>query len=473
MTAVGTVGSFHHPVLPACEASERLFKAQFKQIFSVEGVPATKAMLTLCWEVSDTTGSRDSDTIEAVMRDVFGFETKKFKIPAKSSLNSTLSELHSFIASYDSPRSLLVLHYAGHGDRGNGLWVSGTRDFATNFSFNSVKDEMERHSHGDILFILDCCSSAAIVRGADSGRTVEILAACGETEKASDDTHRTFTHLFSKLARENSTDGPVSIQSLSNEFHRSDYDLVPFWTRTAGSHPIILNPVTSSISSNPMSTFGVVQFHVAERPESKECQQLVNDITLLRRHFQVSTDLATVLFTCPLQSSTMFTVRLPAPIYERLEHDMVFACLGYLRLSQSERLFSMDRRDRIGLYWDQLENEQAKLNLTSTVAGSFYRTSSILYAAGIGIPVIIDNYKNRRCKSFRARHQTWKELMLVLHMNLGQHVVLVEAWRKYYDVCLLGGERLAALEGIQNAWHLAIELLGPEHPQTKEIASHL
>jgi hypothetical protein len=79
-------------ILSVREVCERLSDAEASYYLSPEE-PARKAMLTMCWDQSDTTGSTDSDAIVSLVSEVFGFKTEQFKIPTEQSLNRTKAKI--------------------------------------------------------------------------------------------------------------------------------------------------------------------------------------------------------------------------------------------------------------------------------------------------------------------------------------------------------------------------------------------
>jgi hypothetical protein len=80
------------------------------------------ALLTLSWQYSDTTGAADSEQISDLMKGTFGFHTESFKIPFRKSFERVQKVVRDFIKEHNDPYSpsLLIFHYAGHGDTTGG-----------------------------------------------------------------------------------------------------------------------------------------------------------------------------------------------------------------------------------------------------------------------------------------------------------------------------------------------------------------
>lgn len=63
------------------------------------------------------------DALIALLTNEFNFETSEFKIPSKEWQTSFAKTVADFTYNYDSPNSLAIIYYGGHGyiNQGNGV----------------------------------------------------------------------------------------------------------------------------------------------------------------------------------------------------------------------------------------------------------------------------------------------------------------------------------------------------------------
>lgn len=476
--------------LSASKVIEELYKANYNRLLSPRA-PAKKAMLTLSWERSDTTGAHDSNTIATLMKDVFGFETELYPIPAGSvenSLGFTISKIHEFKAKHDragpyAPRSLLILHYAGHGlsDRGlllsgtagadrnpsagsdRKLLVSGTASFEHYFRFETLKNAMLERCRGDVLFILDCCNAAGATRLQDGPRTVEILAACGETEVVTDEMYKTFTAHFDRIARALPIYKPVTIESIRDAILTTDYNPVPFFSRSEGTRPITLKPIQRP--PGPASTFSsprlsqalskdippdwvIVLVHVKERSESKEMRELEVEIgnIQVRRGYH-----GKVICKIPVHDGCVLSFALPAPIYQWLEDDPSFVAVG--RVPDSFKL----ETDREAESTSQTE-AQSERNET------FYCSVVRLYQLA---------EERAISKDYAGARISFLEVLERLEKESIQQNISIGILEKIADLDEALGDMDKAISRLEDAVNISTTYYGEKHEETEQISAAL
>lgn len=327
-------------VLPLNDIICHLMEAQRNYLFR-RPVYANKALLTLTWEMSDTTGLHDSNTIARLLKTEFSFETETFKIPSYDALKETKAAIQAFITNNDegNSRSLLVFHYAGHGyDKGE-LALSGTVRFGSVISFTELREAMVA-CKADVLIILDCCNAGAGMRAQAGDRTIEIVAACDEKMTVTDALYNTFTSHFCQTANRLVKQGNVTvegiIQSLYWEFPT---DPLPVHKRLEGSGPIILNDIGDLTKSTGLSTplYMAVWIKAAGKISSDLLSAFSDCITLLKVSSSYE---AKELFRRQLDEEVTILLALPLPLYEWLESDPAFVAAGILPDSYDPTIIS-------------------------------------------------------------------------------------------------------------------------------------
>lgn len=179
---------------------------------------------------------------------------------------------------------------------------------------------------------------AVTLRLLSERRTIEVFAACGETETAIDAKYSTFTFHIDKIARRLSTEESVTVENIARALWPTSYNRVPFFHRVQGSQPIALKPVRppgQSAQNDPAAqkdlppVWVVIQVHVTDQLSSNEISELESDIDLIR----VREDYKGGITKIAVQHGSIVTFSLPAPIYEWLENDPHFI---YQRLAPKE-----------------------------------------------------------------------------------------------------------------------------------------
>jgi Caspase domain len=147
----------------------------------------------------------------------------------------------AFIANYDHEdddpyRSLLVIHYAGHGsvEQDDSFEVSGSLNASPTVSFTKVLETiLDPCVKADILIILDCCFTGMAVRTSSQSRTIELIAASGAKEYTYSDDD-SFSHYVDLGARELAQQGSFTIEALVRSL-----DTVK--SNTVHSRPLLVN----------------------------------------------------------------------------------------------------------------------------------------------------------------------------------------------------------------------------------------
>ncbi|KAN0069283.1 hypothetical protein V8E54_012298 [Elaphomyces granulatus] len=134
---------------------------------------------------SDDTGSKlDSELlINTITSFLPGVISATYEIPSKGTSSEVLNKYCELRKSLSGDRKLIIFHYAGHALRGSTSCnlsltpkihdpedeISPDEDFL-DFSLikAGIKEEAQKLSGLDILFIMDCCCSAAGGRGPGS-----------------------------------------------------------------------------------------------------------------------------------------------------------------------------------------------------------------------------------------------------------------------------------------------------------------
>lgn len=358
--------SFRCSTIGAHEAKQFLNDALAR--FQTPKTYGRKALLTMHWEQDDVRAKADSRKIAKLMRDVFGFSVRQFKIRNSNAAARVKGAISSFIGDFDEEddskqQTLLIFHFAGHGLRrkDHTLHIAGTRDVKVSLPFVPMRTAM-LDCKADVLIILDCCHAAAGVRdGID--RTVEIIGAAGEGEPTYDG-EESFTHFFDLAARSLAAHGPFTVESLirnldtvhysairnarnfsmksdvkpiKNEFGRP-YHTAAFHRRCLGTKPIKLEPHNTESSKEITYTttpdglvgeaFIAVLIHLSEDPSSSEIEDFSKDIESLC----VRPGYTAKVILRLKSSSTLMLVALPSPIWECFAAHPSFLYVGNISL---------------------------------------------------------------------------------------------------------------------------------------------
>lgn len=97
---------------------DRLNETLVERFSRPAGEYKTVAVLVLAWEKSDLAGiEQEVKEIGELFAKTFLFPVKAFRIPEQQSFRRLGARILQFIADHDSPSSLLIVYYGGHGDR--------------------------------------------------------------------------------------------------------------------------------------------------------------------------------------------------------------------------------------------------------------------------------------------------------------------------------------------------------------------
>lgn len=72
-------------------------------------------VLLLSWEDDDIGVDSEVAALEQVFRDLYGFDTGRWKIPSRMSHNALVSRLLSSLIQFESDDKLFITYYGGHG----------------------------------------------------------------------------------------------------------------------------------------------------------------------------------------------------------------------------------------------------------------------------------------------------------------------------------------------------------------------
>ena len=148
-------------------------------------------VLFLTWEEDDMQCKEtEVDSLNKVFADKFNFETDYFQIPSERWQTGLMRKVHDFMWNYDSPDSLAIMYYGGHGYLGK---ETNEFKFAAKFEadgdgdptvfFNDIR-QAARLPACDQLMIIDCCYAAkAFAREHIGKRKFEILTSAAHDAK--------------------------------------------------------------------------------------------------------------------------------------------------------------------------------------------------------------------------------------------------------------------------------------------------
>ncbi|KAK8034169.1 heterokaryon incompatibility protein-domain-containing protein [Apiospora rasikravindrae] len=116
----------------------------------------------------------------------YRFKPKSFAIPSKKPYQALLMEIHQFLQ-HDKTGNLLIIYYGGHGANNKDkdhIWychkpTSATMSTNPKVNWTSIQGLFQDECQSHVLFVLDCCYSAAVARYAHASSTVEAMVAAG------------------------------------------------------------------------------------------------------------------------------------------------------------------------------------------------------------------------------------------------------------------------------------------------------
>ncbi|KAH0536679.1 hypothetical protein FGG08_006474 [Glutinoglossum americanum] len=143
------------------------------------------------WEITrENANGSQVNQLEALLRDTFGFETKRLLLHTEKDPQLQLNmDMSGFVYEHGGPGNLLIVYYGGHGSSNDNkeLFLSGrTRqdnkigNYKDHVCWNKAEASSLMECQADILAIFDCCYASDIQRAVNScPRSYEILAASG------------------------------------------------------------------------------------------------------------------------------------------------------------------------------------------------------------------------------------------------------------------------------------------------------
>ncbi|KAI4197743.1 MAG: hypothetical protein LQ350_005718 [Teloschistes chrysophthalmus] len=150
VTDVETLGKvLNNAIAAACPRSG---EPRYKEVY----------VLLLSWEEDDLGVDAEIDDLEVVFRDIYGYNTGRWKIPSSTSHNALVFRLMQSLSHFESSEKLFITYYAGHG------YMNDDRHIQT----------MLEEAACDVLILLDCCAAGSSGGNAGQGVT-EVIAACG------------------------------------------------------------------------------------------------------------------------------------------------------------------------------------------------------------------------------------------------------------------------------------------------------
>lgn len=146
--------------------------------------------ITIHWELDDTNAAEDAENFQAILstlnldRAEAQIIRKDDRLPGWTVMPAIQS---AFARAAQRPgRSIVFIHYAGHGDVENGMLFAQESGADRRLNFNHITDvALDGNYVGentDVVFVLDCCYSHVVTRAPIStSRTIEIISATDDT----------------------------------------------------------------------------------------------------------------------------------------------------------------------------------------------------------------------------------------------------------------------------------------------------
>ena len=139
-------------------------------------------VLILSWdrEVKDVEMEHEFDDLSSIFQGLYNFHTtqrtmkRREKKRAQTQVNSIVA---TWVDEYDGPKGLLIVYFAGHGERGD----------------QHITESCLHEIQSDVLQILDCCYAGALDTYENSSQSFEYLAATGANDMAAGPGATSFT----------------------------------------------------------------------------------------------------------------------------------------------------------------------------------------------------------------------------------------------------------------------------------------
>lgn len=194
-------------------------------------------VLLIYWKDSDISGFRDeADQLASFFETRFKYTIFRFEIPSTESFFALNDKVLKIIQQYNTPSSLILIHYGGHGDEDadsgserlrRGVWAARGKNGPT-VNWSDIQPLLH-NSASDFLVILDCYFGAQAARDSDSRiipPNVELVAAAPMGCKTSGPGPRSFTTAFMKeVSSTLERDGYVEIRKVHHSLARRETKL--------------------------------------------------------------------------------------------------------------------------------------------------------------------------------------------------------------------------------------------------------
>ncbi|KUJ09075.1 uncharacterized protein LY89DRAFT_319222 [Mollisia scopiformis] len=175
-------------------------------------------VLCLSWIDDDLDVAPEVGRLGWVFTGLYGFDVHYWRIPSKRANETLDHELESFFETFDQPRSLLIIYYAGHGSLGQHnrrmTWHCNRRAEEPSVLWDGLQWRLENASC-DVLLILDCCHCAPTSRRLRAGTKKWLLGACGFSREAAAPGEQSFTRSLT-----DELEGLVGAPFSTTELHR-------------------------------------------------------------------------------------------------------------------------------------------------------------------------------------------------------------------------------------------------------------
>ncbi|KAL6707394.1 hypothetical protein ACN47E_004173 [Coniothyrium glycines] len=191
------------------------------------------AVLLIKWadELDQLKTAKETEELSTLFSERFHYQTKTVELNVRQKPQHQLNvHVGEFIREHDSPQTLLIVYYTGHGtyhDQKKVLELTATTDPAAGKGFckdaraswNKVEDQLrDEDVEADILTILDTCYSSNLVKsGKEEPKKFELLSACAIDQTTASPGEYSFTRALIdatvKLLEE-FPDIPISTSSL-------------------------------------------------------------------------------------------------------------------------------------------------------------------------------------------------------------------------------------------------------------------
>ncbi|KAI9740262.1 MAG: hypothetical protein M1834_004840 [Cirrosporium novae-zelandiae] len=184
------------------------------------------ACFLMNWVDDDMGTNGEVEQLQEIFGTTFGYLTHSFKIPSQNSQKIATKEISDFVWAHDSPDSLIILYYGGHGEaRDNSLIITACETGNDpSMDFEKIMLLLKKVK-SDVLLILDCCFAGKAFTDQPLGRgKFEVLASSSANgysyppkEKGS------FTRIMINTLPSLLADGPFSASTLLRKIYHNSH----------------------------------------------------------------------------------------------------------------------------------------------------------------------------------------------------------------------------------------------------------